>query len=50
MMRKASKHAAAYVLILGENEQQNRTVMVKNMTTGVEQSVAQIDVVALLQK
>lgn len=50
MMRKASARAAAYVLILGETEQQNRTVMLKNMITGVEQSVAQVDIVKMLKK
>jgi histidyl-tRNA synthetase len=50
MMRKAGKLAATYVLILGETEQQNRTVMLKNMATGAEQSVAQVDVVAMLKK
>jgi histidyl-tRNA synthetase len=50
MMRKASKSGAAYALIIGETEQQSRTVMIKNMTTGTEQSVAQIDVVAMLKK
>lgn len=50
MMRKASKSGAAYVLIIGETEQQDRTVMLKNMTNGTEQSVAQVDVVAMLKK
>jgi histidyl-tRNA synthetase len=50
MMRKASNFGAAYALIIGENEQQNRTVMLKNMVTGVEQEVAQIDVVKMLRK
>jgi len=50
MMRKASKAGAAYVLIIGETEQQTGTVMIKNMTTGVEQSVAQIDIVDILKK
>ncbi len=50
MMRKASKAGAAYVLIIGETEQQNRTVMLKNMTNGTEQSVAQVDVIATLKK
>lgn len=50
MMRKASKFGAAYALILGENEQQSRTVMVKNMTTGIENSIAQVDLVATLKK
>ena len=50
MMRKASKYGAAYALILGETEQQNRTVMVKNMTTGAESPVAQVDLVTTLKK
>ena len=50
MMRKASNNGAAYALIIGEEEQQYRTVMVKNMVTGVEESVAQADVVKFLKK
>lgn len=50
MMKKANKFGAAYVLILGETEQENRTVMVKNMTTGTESAVAQVDLVATLKK
>jgi histidyl-tRNA synthetase len=50
MMRKASNLGAAYALIIGETEQQNRTVTVKNMTTGTEESIAQIDVVKYLRK
>jgi histidyl-tRNA synthetase len=50
MMRKAGNSGAAYALILGETEQQNRTVMVKNMTTGTEESVAQVNVVKYLKK
>jgi histidyl-tRNA synthetase len=50
MMRKASKAGAAFVLIIGETEQANRTVVVKNMTTGAEESVAQIDVINALKK
>ena len=50
MMRKASSSGAAYALIIGEEEQQYRTVMVKNMVTGVEQAVAQADVVKFLKK
>ncbi len=50
MMRKANKLGAAYALILGETEQQNRTVMLKNMTTGAEEAVAQVDLVARLKK
>ncbi len=50
MMKKANKLGAAYVLILGETEQENRTVTLKNMITGTEEVVAQIDVVARLKK
>ena len=50
MMRKASKFGAAYALILGETEQENRTVTVKNMTTSTEQTVAQVDLVITLKK
>lgn len=50
MLRKASKLGAAYVLILGETEQQSRTVMIKNMVTGYEEAVAQKDAVEYLKK
>jgi len=50
MMRKANKFGAAYALILGETEQQDRTITVKNMTTGTEQTVPQIDLITTLKK
>lgn len=50
MMKKANKLGAAYVLIIGETEQENRTVMLKNMVTGNEEAVLQIDLVARLKK
>ncbi len=50
MMKKANKLGAAYVLIIGETEQENRTVMLKNMTTGAEEQIAQIDLIARLKK
>ena len=50
MMRKASSLGAAYALILGETEQQNGTVMVKNMVTGTEEAIAQIEVMKYLKK
>lgn len=50
MMRKASNLGATHVLIIGENEQQNRTVMLKNMINGTEEEVAQIDIVKILKK
>lgn len=50
MMRKANKLGAAYVLILGDQEQENKTVTVKNMVTGAEERIAQIDLVKYLKK
>jgi histidyl-tRNA synthetase len=48
MMRRANKMGASYVLILGEDEQENGTVTVKNMTTGDSQTIKQIDVVSFM--
>lgn len=45
MMRTANKMGAAYVLILGDEEQQSKSVTVKNMMTGTQETIAQIDVV-----
>lgn len=50
MMRKANSAGATYALILGETEQQNRTVMVKNMITGIEEAVVQVDLVKKLKE
>lgn len=50
MMKKANKLGAAYALILGETEQENRTVTVKNMTTGTEQTIPQISLIDNLKK
>lgn len=50
MMRKANKMAAAYVLLLGDDEQQKNEVTVKNMTTGAEEKMAQSRVVDYLKK
>ena len=50
MMRHANKLGAKYVLILGGDEQQKNEVMVKNMTTGQEERMAQVDVVDYLRK
>ncbi|HSC25010.1 MAG TPA: histidine--tRNA ligase [Candidatus Babeliales bacterium] len=48
MMRKVNKSGAAYALIIGEIEEQNCTVAVKNMVTGVETSIPRNDLVATL--
>ncbi len=45
MMKKANKMGAAYALILGDEEQKQKNVMVKNMITGHQEHVAQIDLV-----
>ncbi len=45
MMRRANKMGASHVLILGDEEQQSKQVIVKNLMTGDQESVAQIDVV-----
>lgn len=50
MMRKANKMGAAYALILGDEEQQNKTVLVKNMMNGQQEQVAQIDLVSYLKR
>ncbi len=50
MMRKANKMGATYALILGEEEQKTRTVTIKNMTTGHEERVAQIDTASFVKK
>lgn len=49
MMRKANKMGAHSVLLLGSQEQESKTVMVKNMTSGYEERVLQIHVVDYLR-
>lgn len=44
MMRKANKMAAKYALLIGSEEQQAKTVKIKNMMTGAEEVVPQKDV------
>lgn len=50
MMRKANKLGAKYALILGQDELQEKSVMVKNMITGSSEKVLQIDLVDYLKK
>ncbi|KKP25961.1 MAG: Histidine-tRNA ligase [candidate division TM6 bacterium GW2011_GWF2_30_66] len=45
MMRRANKMGAKYVLILGEQEQKDKTVTIKNMITGESNTVLQIDAI-----
>jgi histidyl-tRNA synthetase len=49
-MRKANKMGAAYVLVIGEEEQKNGTVSIKNMRTSTSEIVKQGDVVSFIKK
>ncbi len=49
MMKKANKLGAKYVLILGEEEQTNGTVMIKNMMSGKQETVKQNEVIEHLK-
>lgn len=49
-MKKASDLKATYALIIGEEEQKNNSVMVKNMITGSQEMVLQSQVAAYLKK
>ena len=48
-MKKANKMGALYAIILGDQEQQNKTAVVKNMVTGKQEEVAQIDLIRNLR-
>lgn len=48
-LKRANKMGAAYVILIGEEEQQSGTVTVKNMMTGKEERVTQDQVVDLLK-
>lgn len=50
MMRKANKLGAAYVLMIGQEEQAAKQVTIKNMVTGEQERVAQVDAVSYLKK
>ncbi len=49
MMKKANKLGASWVLLIGENEQQSNTVMLKNMMTGKSTPVKQSDLIKVLK-
>jgi histidyl-tRNA synthetase len=49
LMKRANKLGAKFVLILGENEQKDGTVSIKNMQTGQSSIVKQAEVVAILR-
>jgi len=48
-MYKANKVDATYVLLIGDEEQASRQVMVKHMTTSTEQRIAQDALVNFLR-
>lgn len=50
MMRKANKMGAQHVLILGDEEQEKKEVTIKNMMTGEELRLAQVEAVEYLKK
>ncbi len=50
MMRKANKLGAKAALIIGQQEQTDKTVTVKNMVTGADEQIAQIDLVNYLKQ
>lgn len=50
LMKRASKMGASHALIIGEDEQKNRTVTVKNMFSGDQESVCQADLISYLKK
>jgi histidyl-tRNA synthetase len=49
-MKKASDLKASYALIIGEDEQKNNSVMVKNMINGTQEAILQNKVAAYLKK
>ncbi len=50
MMKKANKMGASYALLIGEQEQQSASVLVKNMITGEQKQIKQIELVDFLRK
>jgi histidyl-tRNA synthetase len=50
MMRKAHKMGAQHVIIVGSEEQKKDEVVVKNMMTGQEEHIKQIDLIKFLNK
>lgn len=49
MLRTANKMGAKHVLILGEDEQKNNTVTLKNMISGEQKTLKQIEVAEFLK-
>ena len=49
-MRQANRAGAAYAIMIGDDEQQGGTAMVKNMVDGAQEQIAQVDLVAHLKR
>ncbi len=50
MMRQANRMGAAYTLVIGDSEQQEKTVTIKNMITGTQETIKQIELVNYLKR
>lgn len=50
MLRRANKMGASHVIIVGETEQAAKTVVVKNLMSGQQATVAQIDLISYLRR
>jgi histidyl-tRNA synthetase len=49
-MRKANKLGASFCILIGENEQATHSATIKNMLTGAEELVKQVDIAKALKK
>ena len=50
MMRRANKEGAQYCIIIGEQEQADKTVTLKNMITSDEKVIAQTAIAEHIKK
>ena len=50
MMRKANKMGAQFCIIIGSEEQEKKEVTIKNMVTGHEERIKQVDMIKFLKK
>jgi histidyl-tRNA synthetase len=50
MMRQANRMGAKYALLIGDEEQQTRTVTVKDMLSGTQERISQIELINYLKK
>jgi len=49
MMKKANRTGAKFAIVIGENEQEQGTLTVKNMQTGETNTIAQQEIVSILK-